>query len=266
MMLDDINSAIRTVNVTRYIMPFKEGGSLPGLVAADDCFDYVIKFKGAGQGSNALIADFIGGEIARKLGLKVPELVFANLDVAFGQSEPDEEIQDLLKASVGINLGVHYLKQAITFDPVATFVSSELASKIVWLDAYLMNVDRTVKNTNMLVWNKELWLIDHGATLYFHHQIDNWEQLIDSPFNAINKHVLLYHSKQIQQTDVWAKSILNESVIKTIVDLIPNEWLANDAMPIDVKRNIYIQFLTKRLEHSSNFVNTILNYEQKASI
>ena len=147
----------------RYVTPLREGGSLPAIAEADDGFLYVLKFRGAGQGSKALIADFIGGEIARAAGLKIPEMVFAELDEAFGRTEPDEEIQDLLRASVGLNLGVHYLSGAITYDPAVTKLSPLLASKIVWLDAFLMNVDRTAKNTNMLSWRNELWLIDHGA-------------------------------------------------------------------------------------------------------
>src|ERR1700689_2361316 len=161
------DNEIRTVNVTRYVMPLREGGSLPAIAEADDGFLYVIKFRGAGQGPKALIAELIGGEIARAAGLKVPEIVFANLDEAFGRTEPDEEIQDLLKASVGLNLALHYLSGAITFDPVANIIDSLLASKIVWLDCLLTNVDRTARNTNMLLWHKELWLIDHGASLYF---------------------------------------------------------------------------------------------------
>jgi len=164
---------IRTVNVTRYVTPLREGGSLPAIAEADDGFLYVLKFRGAGQGPRALIAELIGCEIARTCGLKVPEIVFANLDEAFGRTEPDEEIQDLLKASVGLNLALHYLSRAITFDPTTTVVDAKLASQIVWLDCLLTNVDRTARNTNMLIWNKELWLIDHGAALYFHHSWHN---------------------------------------------------------------------------------------------
>src|SRR3954471_8236180 len=147
-----LKTEIRTVQVTRYVTPLREGGSLPAIAEADDGFLYVLKFRGAGQGSNALIADFIGGEIARSLGFKVPEIVFANLDEAFGRTEPDEEIQDLLRASEGLNLALHYLSGSITFDPAVTRVDAVLASKIVWLDSLLLNVDRTARNTNMLLW------------------------------------------------------------------------------------------------------------------
>ena len=158
--------SIRTVNVTRYITPLREGGSLPAIAEADDNFMYVIKFRGAGQGSKALVAELVAGEIARALGLKIPEIVFANLDEAFGRTEPDEEIQDLLKASEGLNLALHYLSGAITYDPLTTKIDPELASKIVWFDAFVSDVDRTVRNTNILIWHKELWLIDHGASLF----------------------------------------------------------------------------------------------------
>src|SRR6201992_4387502 len=154
--------SLRSVHVTRYVTPLREGGSLPAIAEADDGFLYVLKFRGAGQGAKALIAELIGGELARALGLKVPEIVFANLDEAFGRTEPDEEIQDLLKASVGLNLALHYLSGAITFDPAVTALDARLCSQIVWLDCLLMNMDRTARNTNMLLWHRELWLIDHG--------------------------------------------------------------------------------------------------------
>jgi len=160
---------LRTANVTRYILPLREGGSLPALAEADDEFKYVVKFRGAGHGTKALIAELIGGEIARTLGFRVPEIIFLNLDEAFGRTEADEEIQDLLQASRGLNLGLHFLSGAFTFDSLADNVNSELASKIVWIDALLTNIDRTVKNTNMLMWHKELWLIDFGSSLYFHY-------------------------------------------------------------------------------------------------
>src|SRR5882757_9769613 len=216
---------IRNVNVTRYVTPLREGGSLPAIAEADDSFLYVIKFRGAGQGVKALIAELIGGEIARKIGLKIPELVFANLDTAFGRTEPDEEIQDLLKASVGLNLALHYLSGAITFDPTVTPLPSRLASQIVWLDCLLTNVDRTPRNTNMLVWNKELWLIDHGASLYFHHSWDNWEQQATRPFVQVKDHVLLPRAAELEAVDGEFRSILTSERIRSIVSLIPDEWL-----------------------------------------
>src|ERR1700755_1581289 len=189
---------LRSVNVTRYVTPLREGGSLPAIAEADDEFLYVLKFRGAGQGVKALIAELIGGEIARLLGLKVPEIVFAHLDTAFGRTEPDEEIQDLLKASVGLNLALHYLSGAITFDPAITMPDSKLASQIVWLDCLLTNVDRTPRNTNMLTWHKELWLIDHGASLYFHHSWYNWLEQAKRPFVQVKDHVLLYRASELE--------------------------------------------------------------------
>src|ERR1700754_3031990 len=198
---------LRTVNVTRYVTPLREGGSLPAIAEADDVFLYVLKFRGAGQGIKALIAELIGGEIARLLGLKVPELVFANLDPAFGRSEADEEIQDLLKFSVGLNLALHYLSGAITFDPVVTTLDAKLASQIVWLDCLLTNVDRTPRNTNMLTWNKGLWLSDHGAALYFHHTWDNWKEQAVRPFLQVKDHVLLSRASELDGVDEEFKLI-----------------------------------------------------------
>ncbi|MES1225765.1 MAG: HipA family kinase, partial [Bacteroidota bacterium] len=208
---------IRTVQVMRYVTPLREGGSLPAIAEADDGFLYVVKFRGAGQGAKALIADFIGGEIAKAAGFKVPEIVFANLDEAFGRTEPDEEIQDLLRASKGLNLGLHYLSGAITFDPVVTKLNNETASRIVWLDAFLTNVDRTAKNTNMLTWHNELWLIDHGASLYFHHSWQNWKEQSEKPFVQIKDHVLLSTASELEKADAWFKSIMTEDKIKGIV-------------------------------------------------
>src|ERR1700712_829247 len=204
---------LRTVNVTRYVTPLREGGSMPAIAEADDGFLYVLKFRGAGQGLKALIAELIGGEIARVLGLRVPEIVYANLDEAFGRTEPDEEIQDLNEASVGLNLALHYLSGAITFDPTVTTIDAKLASQIVWLDALLTNVDRTARNTNMLIWHKELWLIDHGAALYFHHSWHNWEEQALRPFVQVKDHVLLPRATELEQVDADFKAILSEELI-----------------------------------------------------
>ena len=247
---------IRTVSVTRYVTPLREGGSLPAIVEADDEFLYVLKFKGAGQGKKALIAELIGGEVARLLGFRVPEIVFADLDVAFGRIEGDEEIQDLLKASVGINLGLHYLSGSITYDPVATKLSPLLASQIVWLDSLLMNVDRTARNTNMLWWHKELWLIDHGASLYFHHSWDNWDKP-KKPFQLISKHVLLPIASELDAVDKQFTPVLTEQAFKAIVALIPDDWLVEDS-PFDnpeQHRVAYTHFLVTRVAESSFFVN-----------
>jgi hypothetical protein len=247
--------ALRTVNVTRYITPLREGGSLPALAEADDEFKYVLKFRSSGQGPKALIAELIGGEIARLLGLKVPELVFANLDEVFGQTEPDEEIQDLLKASRGLNLALHFLSGSITFDPAAMPVTPELASRIVWLDAFITNVDRTFKNVNMLAWRQELWLIDHGAALYFHHSWTNWEAQAKSPFALIKDHVLLSKASLLTETDAACRALLSDEKIGAVVSLIPDEWLqweGTEETP-DAIREVYRQFLLTRLRHSDIF-------------
>jgi hypothetical protein len=251
---------LRTVNVTRYVTPLREGGSLPAIAEADDGFLYVLKFRGAGQGPKALIAELIGGEIARKLGFKIPELVFVNLDEAFGRTEPDEEIQDLLKFSVGLNLALHYLSGAITFDPTVTFVEPKLASQIVWLDALLTNVDRTARNTNMLMWHKELWLIDHGAALYFHHSMEKWEEQAIRPFVQIKDHVLLRKASELDAVDEEFKALLTPEFIQFVVDLIPDAWLTDRSFETeDEQRQIYARFLNTRLENSNIFVKEAQN-------
>lgn len=254
-------SALRSVNVNRYILPLREGGSLPALADADDGFKYVIKFKGAGHGTKALIAEYIGGEIARALGLKVPELVFAQLDEAFGRTEADEEIQDLLQGSRGLNLGMHFLTGAITFDPALTKLDGLLASKIVWLDAFLTNVDRTVKNTNMLIWHKELWLIDHGATLFFHHSWDNWEKHATSPFTYIKEHVLLPEADQLHAVNEDFRGRLSPEFIRQLTDSLPEEWLLWEGSGLSPQqiREVYFQFLSIRLEHSSTFIQEAID-------
>jgi hypothetical protein len=246
---------LRTVNVTRYVTPLREGGSMPAIAEADDGFMYVLKFRGAGQGTKALIAELIGGEVARTLGLPIPELVFAQLDEAFGRTEPDEEIQDLLRASHGLNLGLHYLSGSLTFDPAVTSIDARTASQIVWLDCLLMNVDRTARNTNMLMWHKELWLIDHGASLYFHHSWQNWENP-ERPFSYVKDHVLLPHATELEAVDAEFRGKLTEERINAIVALIPETWLECDSpfATADEHRQAYARFLTARIAHSAFFV------------
>jgi hypothetical protein len=259
------NYKLRTVQVTRYVTPLREGGSLPAIVEADDQFLYVLKFRGAGQGAKALVAELVGGEIARVLGFRVPELVLANLDSAFGRIEGDEEIQDLLKASVGLNLGLHYLAGSITFDPLATPVDAMLASKIVWLDALLMNIDRTTRNTNMLWWHKELWLIDHGASLYFHHSWENW-RTPEKPFPGIKSHVLLAKASELGIVNETFSAILTTEVINGIVARIPDEWLNDPAFQTPQEhREAYAYFLNNRISNSLFFVNEA-NHARESAI
>ena len=263
--MSNYKKELRTVNVTRYITPLREGGSMPAIAEADDGFLYVIKFRGAGQGTNALIADLIGGELARSIGLQVPELVFTNLDEGFGRSEGDEEIQDLLKFSVGLNLGVHYLSGAITFDPAVTTLNPTVASKILWLDCLLTNIDRTYRNTNMLIWKKELWLIDPGASLYFHHNWSNWEAHIKSPFVLVKNHVLLKQATQLEEADEICQSLLTKEVVESIVTLIPEDWLTEESLfeSKEQQRNAYSKFLLIRMQHSDIFIKEAQNAREE---
>lgn len=250
---------LRTVNVTRYITPLREGGSMPAIAEADDGFLYALKFRGAGQGVKALIAEIIGGEIARTLGLKVPEIVLANLDEAFGRTEADEEIQDLLKFSVGLNLALHYLSGSITFDPVVNDVDAELASRIVWLDCLINNMDRTARNTNMLMWHKELWLIDHGASLYFHHTWQNHEEQAVKPFALVKDHVLLPRAGKLEEVDQQYRNLLTPDLIRNIVSLIPDQWLTGTFESPEQHREAYISFLVTRVAHSHVFIKEALH-------
>lgn len=252
---------LRTVNVTRYITPLREGGSLPALAEADDGFKYVVKFRGAGHGTKALVSELIGSLIAQTAGFRVPEPVLINLDEAFGRTEGDEEIQDLLQASRGLNMGLHFLSGAFTFDPVVTTIDPITSSKLVWLDAYLMNVDRSTNNTNMLMWHKELWLIDHGASLYFHHSWVNPLRYASNPFPEIKRHVLLPYASELEQADAELKQILTPEKITEIVSLLPDDWLhwgGDEETPQSI-RETYIHFLNERLNHSDLFVKEAQN-------
>ena len=252
---------LRTVNVTRYITPLREGGSLPALAEADDGFNYVVKFRGSGHGTKSLIAELIGGLVAKFLKLRIPELVFVQLDEAFGQTEGDEEIQDLLQGSRGLNLGLHFLSGALTYDPVTTKVDGRMASLIVWMDAFLTNVDRTVRNTNMLMWHRELWLIDNGAMLYFHHSWTNWETQALNSFPLIKDHVLLPFADQLAEVDAECRLLLTDGILREMTDLIPEDWCNwsyNGETPQIIKE-IYYQFLSERLKHSEIFLNEALH-------
>jgi hypothetical protein len=247
---------LRTVTATRYVTPLREGGSLPAIVEADDDGLYVLKFRGAGQGPRALIAELVAGEIARACGLPVPEIVFAELDPELARTEPDPEIQDLIRASAdlvrgsgGLNLALDYLPGSVTFDPLAMKPDSELASRIVWFDAFVSNLDRTPRNTNMLVWHGKLWLIDHGAALYFHH---DWRDFLDratSPFALIKDHVLLPFASQLDAADAWMAQQLTLERLAAIVRLIPDAWLEDEPSFASkvAHRDAYLQYLTRRL-------------------
>ena len=247
---------MRTVNATRYVTPLREGGSLPAIIEADDDGMYVLKFRGAGQGEKALIAELIAGEIARTAGLLVPELVFVNLDPVLARTEPDPEIQDLIRASAGLNLGLDYLPGSVMFDPVAEKPDADLASRIVWFDAYVTNVDRTARNTNLLMWHHKLWLIDHGAALYFHHSWSNIEERSKDPFTLIKDHVLLQTANALEAADVAMKQMITEEEITRIVELVPDGWLL-DSSPFSGaadNRQAYVEYLLRRLDEPRYFV------------
>ena len=247
---------MRTVNTTRYVTPLREGGSLPAIIEADDDGMYVLKFRGAGQGTKALIAELIAGELARAAGLLVPELVFVNLDPEIAKTEPDPEIQDLIRVSGGLNLGLDYLPGSVMFDPVAEKPDAELASRIVWLDAYTTNVDRTPRNANMLMWHGRLWLIDHGAALYFHHAWTNMVQRSKDPFTRIKEHILLPFASALGKADQDMTAATTEEVIRTVVELVPDDWMKDDSpfsTPAE-NRQAYVEYLTRRLEAPRNFV------------
>ena len=252
---------MRTVNAARYVTPLREGGSLPAIIEADDDGMYVLKFRGAGQGKKALIAELIAGEIARVAGFLVPELVFVELDPEIAKTEPDPEIQDLIRASGGLNLGLDYLPGSVMFDPVAEKLDADLASRIVWFDAYVTNVDRTPRNANMLMWHRRLWLIDHGAALYFHHAWSDMDQRSKDPFRLIKEHILLPFATQIELADnAMTKAITQDEIIR-IVDLVPDEWMQDDGTKASApfasvaeNRQAYVDYLTRRLEAPRRFV------------
>lgn len=259
--MDNQEIDLRREDVTRFITPLREGGSLPALVEAADGFRYVLKFRGGGHGSKALISELVGGEVARRAGLRVPELVFLDLDEDFGRTEGDEEVQDLLQASRGLNLGLHFLNGAFAWDVAVNKPDPLEASKIVWVDAFLTNVDRTFRNTNMLLWNRELWLIDHGSSLYFHHNWTGWEKAALSPFPYIKDHALLPYASRLEEADRLMREQITPDFIDKVIAAIPEEWLAqsSETIPTAEQRSVYASFLKNRLENSKIFVDHAIN-------
>jgi hypothetical protein len=247
--------SLRTVAAARYVTPLREGGSLPAVVEGDDDGLYVLKFRGAGQGPKALIAELVAGEIARALGLLVPEIVFMQLEADLARTEADPEIQDLIRASVGLNLALDFLPSALAYDPLVSQPEPMLASRIVWFDAFVMNVDRTVRNTNMLLWHRRLWLIDHGASLYFQHQWDDYMARSASPFAPIKDHVLLPFATMLEDADRQCRGQLSGEVIARAVALIPDAWLCDTETFADPagQREAYRSFLTARVQASQVF-------------
>lgn len=229
--------------------PLREGGSLPALVEASDDGLYVLKFTGAGQGPKALVAEVVVGELARGLGFRVPELVLVDLDVTIGRAEPDPEIQDLLLASPGLNLGVDFLPGALPFNPAAQLdPEPDLAAEIVWLDALVTNVDRTAQNPNLLWWHGALWLIDHGAALYFHHADEPGPGHARGRFEPVREHVLLPYASSILAADERLAGRVNGDAVENAVDAVPTEWLGPDGGAR------YVEYLRERLESPRAFV------------
>lgn len=256
---------LRTVTATRYVTPLREGGSLPAIVEADDLGTYVLKFHGAGQGRKALIAELVAGEIARQLGLLVPELVLVRLDPELGRAEPDPEIQDLLNRSAGLNLALDYLPGSLGFDPLVDPPAPELASRILWFDALVTNVDRTPRNTNLLVWHGRLWLIDHGASLYFHH---NWparegpdlERVSQRPFVTARDHILLPFATAIREADEELTPILTPQALHEVLSFIPDEWIVGEPGfgSAEEVRAAYAAYLASRLREPRAWVRNLV--------
>jgi hypothetical protein len=247
---------LRTVAASRYVTPLREGGSLPAIVEADDDGLYVLKFRGAGQGPKALVAELLAGEIGRLAGLPVPEIVFIDLPAELARTEPDAEIQSLIQASVGLNIGLDYLPGSVAFDPLVFVPDAQLASAIVWFDAFVCNVDRTARNVNMLLWHRRLWLIDHGAALYFHHAWNRHDQHAKNPFPLIKDHVLLKYASALAEVDARMASQLTPDRLSDIVQLIPDSWLAQDAgfASKAAQREAYLDYFVRRMQVSHVFV------------
>ena len=245
----DTLARVRRVAATRYVTPLREGGSLPALVEADDDGLYVLKFHGAGQGPKALVAEIVVGELARALGFPVPELVLVELDPLIGRAEPDPEIQDLLLASGGLNLGVDFLPGALPFNPAAGPAPDPgFAADVVWLDALVTNVDRTAQNPNLLWWHGRLWLIDHGAALYFHHAAEADPAHARGRFEAVHDHVLLPYASSIEAADERLASRVSGDALGVAVSVVPEEWLGANG------RGVYVDYLRRRLEEPRAFV------------
>jgi hypothetical protein len=242
--------SLRTIKATRYVTPLREGGSLPAIIEADDEGLYVLKFRGAGQGIKALIAELVSGEIARFLDLRVPEIVLVDLNTVLARTEPDPEIQDLIKASGGLNLALDYLPGSITYDPLIEKPDAKSASEIVWLDAFAANVDRTARNANLLWWHRNLWLIDHGAALFYHHNREKFLSNSRNPFKQIKDHILLPFGDQIEAVDAELSRRLTPEVLREIIALIPDDWLAAP----EPDRQTYLEFLANRLTAPRDFV------------
>ena len=274
---------IREQQLTRYILPLREGGSLPGLAEADDGFRYAVKFKGAGHGVKGVISELIGGMVAKALKFNVPEYVLLHLNSLFGITEPDVEVQELLRKSEGINLGLHFLDRAYTFEPTVNNTDPLFASRLVWLDAFLTNIDRTRLNPNMMMWNDEVWLIDHGASLYFHHSDKDPVEAAKDPFPYVKNHIMLPYASRLDEADRLMRQAITPRTLNKILDLIPDEWLTDEAIlgivgddyiegesqaanerQVEEKRDKYRKFLVNRLANTAPFVERAKEERKKS--
>ncbi|MFG3498961.1 HipA family kinase [Streptomyces sp. NPDC047928] len=238
---------LEEVVATRYITPLREGGSLPGIVEADDLGTYVMKFTGAGQGRKTLVAEVVCGQLGRRLGLRVPELVTIQLDPVIGLGEPDQEVQELLKASGGLNLGMDFLPGSIGFDPLAYAVDPEEAGRVVWFDALINNVDRSWRNPNMLVWHGEPWLIDHGATMIWHHNWPGAPASAAKPYDA-SDHVLATFGPDVDAAAAALAPLVTEELLTEVAADVPDEWLVDEPgfASADAVRRAYVETLLTR--------------------
>jgi hypothetical protein len=253
---------IRTVTATRYVTPLREGGSLPAIIEADDDGMYVLKFRGAGQGQKVLIAELLCGLLGRALGLPIPEIVLVELDPIIGQNEPDSEIQALIKASAGLNLALDYLPGSLAGDPLNVLnVDPQLASQVVWFDSFVMNVDRTPRNPNLLWWHRKLWMIDHGAALYFQYTWNDYLERATSRFQAVRDHILLPVASAIAEADAALAPQVTPELLDTLVAHIPEEWLGDvpNFATREEQRAAYAAFLLKRLEMPRGFVEEAID-------
>ncbi|MGI9175447.1 MAG: HipA family kinase [Rhodothermales bacterium] len=268
----DAALTLPTYTAIRYVVPLREGGSLPAVLEVEDGGLFVAKFRGAGQGAKTLLAELIVGLLARHAGLSVPEVALIDLDASFGRTERDPEIQDILKGSRGLNVGLRYLDGAFNYDPLAaaSFITPAFAADLVWLDAYTTNIDRTPRNPNLLLWDRRVWLIDHGATLYFHH---NWDAVdgarLQAPFPPIKNHVLLSLAGDLEEADVRMTSRLDEDVLRQLLALLPDELLMDapegQSPPFasaEANRAAYFDYLAGRLQAPHAFLDEAIRAQE----
>ncbi|HET8614941.1 MAG TPA: HipA family kinase [Actinomycetales bacterium] len=267
-------TSLRTVHALRYVVPLREGGSLPGVVEASDLGTYVVKFRGAGQGAKVLVAEIVVGELARALGLPVPDLALIELDPALSSGEPDEEVQDLLRASAGLNLAMDYLPGSVTLDPSVDPVDPRLAAQVLWLDALVDNVDRTWRNPNLLLWHRNPWLIDHGASLWWHHTWRSREAAVTRELRDAEHHVLLASAGPLHEADTALAPQVDEALLHRLLALVPDAWLVDQPdnpggntsafTSADEARQAYVEVLGARVAAREHWLAPLEALRRKA--